>query len=126
MQSRITLDTARLSNISNQLQLSGEVGFNENKVVKVFPFSSGQILEVKVSMGDHVTAGQVLAIIKSADIAGNYSDLKSSGSDISIAKRQMENAKLLFDKGISSEREYEEAKENYQKALNANQKSRMH
>lgn len=122
MQTRITLDTARLTNISNQLQLSGEVGFNENKVVKVFPFSSGQIMEVKVSLGDRVTAGQVLAVIKSADIAGNYSDLKSTGSDIAIAKRQMDNAKLLFEKGISSEKEYEEAKETYQKALAANQK----
>ncbi len=122
MQSRITMDTAILSNINNQLQLSGEVGFNENKVVKVFPFSSGQILEVKVSVGDKVTAGQVLAVMKSADIAGNYSDLKTTGSDIAITKRQMDNAKILYDKGISSEKEYEEAKENYQKALTANQK----
>ncbi len=122
MQSRITLDTAKLSNISNQLQLSGEVGFDENKVVKVFPFSSGQVMEVKVSIGDKVNAGQVLAIIKSADIAGNYSDLKTTGSDVAIAKRQLENSKLLFEKGISSEKDYEEAKENYQKALSANQK----
>ena len=122
MQSRITLDTAQLTNISNQLQLSGEVGFNENKVVKVFPFTSGQVMEVKVSIGDRVTAGQVLAIMKSADIAGNYSDLKTTNSDIAIAKRQMDNAKVLYEKGISSEKEYEEAKENYQKAVTANQK----
>lgn len=122
MQSRITLDTAKLSNISNQLQLSGEVGFDENKVVKVFPFSSGQVIEVKVSIGDKVNAGQVLAIIKSADIAGNYSDLKTTGSDVAIAKRQLDNAKVLFEKGISSEKDYEEAKENYSKALSANQK----
>ena len=122
MTSRIRLDTALETNISTQLQLSGEVGFDENKVVKIYPFSSGQVLEVKVSLGDKVTAGQVLAVIKSADIAGNYSDLKTTGSDIAIAKRQMDNAKLLFEKGISSEKEYEEAKENYQKALTANQK----
>lgn len=122
MQSRITLDTAKLSNISNQMQLSGEVGFDENKVVKVFPFSSGQVLEVKVSIGDKVNAGQVLANIKSADIAGNYSDLKTTGSDVAIAKRQLDNVKMLFEKGISSEKDFEEAKENYQKALSANQK----
>jgi cobalt-zinc-cadmium efflux system membrane fusion protein len=122
MQSRITLDTAMLTNINNELQLSGEVGFDENKVVKVFPFSSGQVMEVKVSLGDRVTAGQVLAVIKSADIAGNYSDLKTTSSDIAIAKRQMDNTKSLYEKGISSEKEYEEAKESYQKALTASQK----
>lgn len=122
MRSRITLDTARLTNIIAQLQLSGEVGFDENKVVKLFPFSSGQVLEVKVSLGDKVTAGQVLAVIKSADIAGNYNDLQSSAVDISIAKRQLDNAKSLYEQGISSQKEYEEAKENYGKALLANQK----
>ncbi|MBV9987370.1 MAG: efflux RND transporter periplasmic adaptor subunit [Chitinophagaceae bacterium] len=122
MTHRITLDTARLTNISNELQLSGEVGFNENRVVKVFPFSSGQVMDVKVSLGDHVAAGQVLAVIRSADIAGNYSDLKTTASDIAIARRHMENTKSLYEKGISSEKEYEEAKENYQKALAVNQK----
>jgi len=122
MTSRITLDTAKLSNISTQLLLSGEVGFNENKVVKVFPFSSGQVIEVKVSLGDRVHAGQILAIIKSADIAGTYSDLKSSNSDLAITKRQLENTTLLFEKGISSQKDVEEAKENYLKAQTSNQK----
>jgi len=105
MQKLIKLDTAMISNINDQLSLSGEVSFDENKVIKVYPFSSGKVLEVKVSLGDKVQKGQVLATIRSADIAGNYSDLKSAGSDLAIAKREMENAKLLFDKGISSERD---------------------
>ncbi|MCW3087436.1 MAG: efflux transporter periplasmic adaptor subunit, partial [Sediminibacterium sp.] len=122
MRSRITLDTAVLSNISNELQLSGEVGFDENRVVKVFPFSSGQVQEVKVSLGDRVMAGQVLAVIKSADIAGSYSDLRITGADIAIAKRQLDNTKALYEKGISSQKEYEEASGNYQKAVSTNQK----
>ncbi len=122
MQKMISLDTAKISNINDELSLSGEVSFDENKVVKVYPYSSGQVIEVKVTIGDKVEKGQPLAIIRSADIAGNYSDLKSSGSDIAIAKREMENTKSLYEKGISSEREFTIAKENYQKALSANQK----
>jgi cobalt-zinc-cadmium efflux system membrane fusion protein len=122
MQKMISLDTAKISNINDELSLSGEVSFDENKVVKVFPFSSGQVIEVKVTIGDKVEKGQTLAIIKSADIAGNYSDLKSSGSDVVIAKRELDNAKSLYEKGISSERELTIAKENYQKALSVNEK----
>ncbi len=48
----ITIDTAKTSTIKNELALSGEVSNDENNVVKVFPFSSGQILDVKVSLGD--------------------------------------------------------------------------
>lgn len=122
MQTRISLDTAVLSNISNELQLSGEVGFNENKVVKVFPYSSGQVTDVKVSLGDYVQAGQTLAVIHSADIAGNYSDLKAAQSDKIIAQRQLDNTQLLYDKGISSAKDLEEAKQAYQKAIAAEQK----
>src|SRR6266480_2865840 len=110
----ITIDTVKRCNINNELKLSGEVSFDENKLVKVYPFSSGQIIQVKVSLGDRVRTGQILAVIKSADIAGNYSDLRAADAEIAITKRQMENAEALFKNGISSQREYEEAKQNYE------------
>jgi len=115
----IHIDTAGIANIDDELKLSGEISFNDNKVVKVFPFSSGQVMEVKVSIGDKVAKGQTLAVIKSADVAGNYSDLSSSGNDVAITKRQMDNTESLYKNGIASEREYLEAKENYNKALTA-------
>jgi membrane fusion protein, heavy metal efflux system len=118
----IRIDTATISNIDDEVKLSGEISFNDNKVVKVFPFSSGKVIEVKVSLGDKVSKGQVLAVIQSADVAGNYSDLSSANNDISIAKRQAENEEALYKNGIASEKEYTEAKENYQKALSAGNK----
>ena len=60
----IHIDTAGIANVDDELKLSGEVSFNDNKVVKVFPFSSGQVVEVKVSLGDKVSKGQTLAVIK--------------------------------------------------------------
>lgn len=122
MQKLISLDTARMANVNDELSLSGEVSFDANKVVKVFPFSSGQVLEAKASLGDKVSAGQVLAVIKSADIAGSYSDVKTAQSDIAIAKRELDNTKLLYEKGISSERELTIAKENYEKAVTTGSK----
>ena len=65
-----------------------------------------------------------MAIIKSADISGNYSDLSVAGNDVTIAKRNMENAESLFNAGISSQKEYIEAKENYNKAVSAESKIR--
>lgn len=113
----LSIDTVKLRNIDDEVMLSGEVSFDENKVVNVYPFSSGQVLGVNVSVGDFVKAGQTLATIKSADIAGNYADLTVSEKDLAIAKREMGNAEELYKNGISSEREYIEAKEAYSKAL---------
>ncbi|AMR31314.1 efflux transporter periplasmic adaptor subunit [Mucilaginibacter sp. PAMC 26640] len=120
----VTIDTAKNTPMKDELALSGEVSFDENKVVKVFPFTSGQVVEVKVTLGDKVTKGQTLAVIRSADVAGNYTDLSSTKADLSISKRQLEQAEYLYKNGISSERDYTEAKENYNKAIAANSKVR--
>lgn len=117
----LTIDTVRLRSIDNEVKLTGQVSFDENKVVKVYPFSSGQVLSVNVSIGDYVKAGQTLAIIRSADIAGNYADLSAAEDDVAIAKRAMDNAEHLYKNGIASEKEWLEAKENYNKSVvNAN------
>lgn len=122
MLNMIKTDTVRECNVTGELSLSGEVNFNENNVVKIFPRSSGQIVESPVSLGDKVVAGQTLAVIKSADVAGNYNDLNSANADLAIAKRQMDNAESLYKSGIASEREFTEAKQSYQKALAARDK----
>src|ERR1044071_9329146 len=82
MRNMITIDSVRSAATSDDIALTGDVSFNENTVVKVFPRSSGQVVQSNVSLGDHVSRGQVLAVIRSADVAGNYSDLSSSNADL--------------------------------------------
>lgn len=122
MAGMIQLDTVRSARIDDALTLSGEISFNENTVVKIFPHSSGQVVETKVSLGDKVQKGQVIAVIKSADVAGNYADLSGAEADVAIAKRQLDNAESLYKSGISSEKDYTEARQNYLKAEAAKQK----
>jgi len=122
MRRMITIDSVGTCFVDDALTLSGEVGFDENNVVKIFPRSSGQVLESKVSLGDRVSEGQVLAQIKSADVAGNYADLNSADADVTIAKRQQDNTADLYKNGIASEKDLIEAQQNYQKALSARSK----
>ena len=118
----IAIDSVQNSYLSTETTLSGEVSFNENNVIKVFPRSSGQVVESKVTLGDRVSEGQVLAVVKSADIAGSYADLASANADIAIATRQLKNTQSLFKNGIASEREVNEAKQNLEKAKAAQNK----
>src|SRR6201996_4540117 len=118
----ITIDTAKTTTMKDELNLSGEVSSDDNNVIKVFPFSSGQVVAVKVSLGDKVSKGQTLAIMKSADVAGSYTDLSSTQSDVAVAKRQLDQAENLYKNGISSQRDLTEAQENYNKAMAANRK----
>lgn len=116
MMSMIKLDTVRLVPIEDALRLTGTVGCDENHMAKVFSANSGQVIRVKVSIGDKVTKGQPIATIKSADIAGGYSDFSSAKADCATAKRNFENVEAMYKSGLSSEREYLEAKNNFQKA----------
>ena len=115
----ITVDTVKRDQVEDDISLSGEVGNDDNTTVKIYPNASGQVLSVHVSLGDKVTKGQTLAVIKSADVAGNYSDLRTANTDASIAEKEFKTAEQLYKNGISSEKEYTQAKLEYDKAMNA-------
>src|SRR5919199_6396947 len=63
------IDTAFRKPVKDELNLTGKITFNQDKVVKVFPLVGGHIDAVKAELGDHVKAGQVLAIIRSGELA---------------------------------------------------------
>jgi len=74
-QGLIKIDSVKNCDIEDEIQLSGEINFDDNKVNKVFPRGSGQVVECKVTLGDKVQAGQVLAVVRSAEVAGSYADI---------------------------------------------------
>ena len=51
------------------------VDFNQDKQVNIFPLVSGNIREIKVQLGDFVKAGQVLATVRSSEMAGYTNNL---------------------------------------------------
>src|SRR6478672_7728336 len=86
----ITLDTVKSEYVMSDLMLSGKITFNEDNVVKVFPLVSGDVTDVKISLGDYVEKGQLLAVVRSSDMANYYNDYKSAQSELAIAKKNME------------------------------------
>jgi membrane fusion protein, heavy metal efflux system len=121
----IKIDTVKNEYIEDQLSLSGEVNYDDNKVVKIFPNVSGQVISVHASLGDKVKRGQTLAVINSADVAGNYADLSTVNSDAAIAEKEYKNSEQLYKNGISSEKDFMQSKLEYDKAMNAVRKVQM-
>ena len=101
----ITLDTIRSESVMGELKLSGKISFNEDNVVKVFPQVSGHVGDVKVSLGDFVQKGQLLATIRSSDMANYFNEYKSAQSELDIAKKNMEVAADMHSSGVSSEKD---------------------
>ena len=113
----ITLDTVKSEYVMGDLKLSGKISFNEDNVIKVFPLVSGHIGDVKVSLGDYVQKGQLLAIVRSSDMANYFNEYRSAQSGLDVAKKNMEVTADMRSSGVSSEKDYLAAQGEYRKAL---------
>jgi cobalt-zinc-cadmium efflux system membrane fusion protein len=113
----VTFDTLHSGSVKSELPLSGRITFNEDKVLRIFPLVSGQVTEVKVTLGDYIEKGKVLAIIESSDMANYFNEYRSSQSEVAIARKNLEVTTNMRNSGVSSEKDYLIAQNEYEKAL---------
>jgi membrane fusion protein, heavy metal efflux system len=112
----IGFDTAKIKQVEGELSLTGKIGFDENKVAKIFAFTGGIVQNLKVQLGDYVHKGQVLAMLKSIEGADYSNQLVTAESNLDIAKKNAEASKKFFSNGLASEREMLSAQNELKKA----------
>lgn len=110
------IDTARLERTNNELSLTGKVTFNQDQVVKVFPLVGGHIEALKVDLGDYVRKGQVLAIIRSGDLADLEQATVAARGELAVAQKNMQVTEGMNKAGFSSERDLVASREQLQAA----------
>ena len=108
----IQFDTVKIKPLFREVRMTGKISFDEDKVVHVFPPVSGIVQDVTVSLGDYVQPGQVLAKIKSSDIASYNSQYTTALANLSIAKRTQDFTEELFKSGAASEKDLSVARDN--------------
>ncbi len=108
-----TADSLRLR---NELKFFGKVSADHNKMVEVFPVVGGNVLNVFVELGDYVEKGQVLATIRSAEVAGFEKELLDAQNDVLVAQNNLKVAQELFEGKLKTEREVIEANNELEKA----------
>lgn len=110
------IDTAKLSPVESELKLTGKITFNEDQVVRVFPFVGGVIEDLKVELGDFVKKGQVLAVIRSSEIVDYENQLISARSNLDIAKKNLQVSEDLFKGNLATEKDFITAQNEVRKA----------
>jgi membrane fusion protein, heavy metal efflux system len=113
---QVKLDTVSLKPVYNELRLIGKITFNQDKVVRIYPLVSGNVVEVKVSLGSHVVKGEVLAVIKSSEMAGAANDLVTARSNLAIAEKNYAAASDMYKSGIMSDKDYTASQKELDKA----------
>lgn len=88
------------------LNLTGEVVYDPGKVTHIVPRVPGIVTEVHKKIGDQVRKGEILAVIESRELASAKANYLAAIEILSLAETTYNREKRLWDKNISSEREY--------------------
>ena len=94
----------------------GEITFDEDNIVKVFPIVSGNVDRVNVSLGDYVKKGQILAEITSTDINQFQVDYKIAKSNFNLIEKNYLRVKELYQTNFASSKDLNEAETEYNNA----------
>lgn len=110
MLSSTTTAPASLDSLRNELTFFGKITADNNKLIEVYPIVGGNVTRVYVELGDYVKKGQLLATIRSTEVASFEKDLEDAKNDVIIAKNNLKVAQELFDGKLNTEKDVLEAK----------------
>ena len=113
----LVIDSVRQGELINAITFTGQVDFNQDKQVNIFPLVSGNVQDVKVQLGDFVTAGQTLAVVKSSEMAGYGNNLVIAETGLTAAKKQLDATEDLYKSGLASVLDLTNAQTNYNQAV---------
>lgn len=119
----LLIDTVKEASALSEINLTGSIAADESKMVKIYPMVSGVAHDVNVQLGDVVSRGQTLAVMKSAEMAGFTKDYISAEADLRSAKRAYESTQDLYKSGLASQKDFEQAQSDYQKAQAENKRA---
>ena len=95
----------------DELTLNGRVTFNENQVAHVYPMFGGTVTELKAEIGDFVRKGDVLAVIRSGEVADYEKQLKEAEQQLLLARRNMDATQDMYASGMASDKDVLQAKQ---------------
>lgn len=122
----LSLARAQSASIRKEIVLPGEIRFDEDRTAHVVPRVAGVVASVHAQLGQLVTKGQLLAVIQSAAVSDQRSELQTAQKRLSLARTTYAREKQLWEEKISAEQDYLQARQALQEAeiavSNASQK----
>ena len=91
--------------LGNTIKVTGKLELFPQDRANISPFVGGNVRSIKVIEGDKVNKGQVLAYLEHPDII--------SMQQLVFLKQDFERKQILFDKGVSSGKEFQMAQSKF-------------
>lgn len=109
-QSGITLGEAMEGALVRTTTFPGTVTINPDRIAIVAAKAPGVVVDLRKRLGDTVTKGELLAVLESREIAEVKGEWLAAQRSEALARTTFEREKNLFEKKISSEQDYLQAR----------------
>jgi cobalt-zinc-cadmium efflux system membrane fusion protein len=106
----LELETAGPGIIDVTIELPGEVQVNGDTTAHVAPRVGGLVREVFKSLGNRVSAGELMAILESRELADTKATFLAAYERLGLAQALFEREERLWKQKISSEQDYLDAR----------------
>ncbi len=103
-------------NLAKEIVVPGRVALNGDRQARIVPKLAGTVSKVMKNVGQAVTAGEVLAVIESRDIADAKAEYLGAWRAEELAKSVYDREQRLWKQKVTAEQEYITAKNTHQSA----------
>ncbi|NQU41194.1 MAG: efflux RND transporter periplasmic adaptor subunit [Lentisphaerae bacterium] len=93
----IVMAAAEGGDLRQEIRLSGEIVFNEDRLVHLVPRASGIAMEIFKTLGDHVRIGETMARIDSAELAAATLDYFAAVTEVGCCQFELPRAQSIND-----------------------------
>lgn len=103
MMRKCKIDTVKSQHVQSEMRLFGKIEPDNNKMAQVYSILGGNVIRIDVELGDYVKKGQVLAVIRSTEVAEFQKELLNAKSELTIAQKRLQVARELNTSKLNSD-----------------------
>jgi membrane fusion protein, heavy metal efflux system len=94
----LTIEPVAAREFTVEHEVTGKIGFNEDRLTPVFPAYSGRVVAVLGAKGQFVLKGQPLLVVESPEYVAAQTDLTNARADVDKAAVNLQTAQVNFDR----------------------------
>ena len=126
LRAQLTVAPAAAVPVSGHLLVPAVVESDPGRTAALLTPVAGRVQELKVRLGDRVSAGQVLAIIDSPDLAQAYEDNAKASDTFALTRRNLERQEGQARIGALSDRDLDQARSDHAQAAAEYSRTQAH
>jgi cobalt-zinc-cadmium efflux system membrane fusion protein len=117
LRARLSIAPASSEPVKSRLVLPGIVESDPARTAAVLTPLSGRLLSLKVSLGQRVVRGQVLALIDSPDLGQAYDDDDKAADTLRLTEKNLGRQQEQNQLGAASDRDLDQARSDHSQAV---------